>query len=93
MVPWQGFWLDIEISGNMENQRNPFPHKAEFLTSVNMICCLNIPGPKCLGMQVSKTNDVFVNARYILFDVYEILLQMIIASRKRMFAIFSNRIQ
>ncbi len=70
MILRQGFSLNIEIAGNMENQRNPFPHKSEFVTSAQVLCFINTPGPKCIGMQVSKTNDFLLNVRYIFFNVY-----------------------
>ena len=73
MILTQGFSLNIEIAGNMENQRNPFPHKSEFVTSAKVLCVINTPGPKRLGMQVSKTNAFLLNVRYIFFDVYGML--------------------
>ena len=69
MIISLGFSLNVEISGNMKNQRNPFPHKSEFVTSAQMLCFINTPGPKCFGMQLSKTNDFLLNVRCIFSDV------------------------
>ena len=73
MILRQGFSLNVEISGNMKNQRNPFPHRSKFPPSVQVLLFVNISGPKCIGVQVSKTNDVLLNVRYMFFNVYWIL--------------------
>ena len=82
MILSLGFSLNVEISGNMKNQRNPFPHKSEFVTSAQVLCFINTPGPKCLGMQISKTNDFLLNVRYIFLDVYGILWKTYFCNRK-----------
>ena len=92
MILRQGFSLNVEFAGNMENQRNPFPHKSEFVTSAQVLCFINTPGPKCIGMQISKTNDFLLNVRYIFLDVYGIYEKHMFAVGKRMFAISPDRI-
>ena len=83
MILSLGFSLNVEISGNMKNQINPFPHNSEFVTRAQMLCFINSPGTKCFGMQISKTND------FLLWDFYE---KRIFPIRKRMFAISPDRI-
>ena len=69
-----GFSLNIQTSVNMKNQRYPFQQKSEFVTSVQVLLFIDIPGPKCPRRQVSKTNDFLLNVRYIFFDAYEIFM-------------------
>ena len=82
MILSLGFSLKVEISGNMNNQRNPFSHKSGFVTSAQVLCFINTPGPKCLGMQISKTNDFVLNVRCIFSDVYVIWWKTYISDRK-----------
>ena len=92
MIFTLGFLLNVEISGNMKNQRNPFPHRSEFVTSAQVLCFINTPGPKWFGMQIPKTNDFLLNARCIFSDVYLILWKTYVSTGKRMFTISSERI-
>ena len=72
MILSRGFSLNIEFAGNMEHQRNPFPHKSEFVTSAQAVCFINTPGPKNPRNAHFKTNDFLLNARCIFLDVYGI---------------------
>ena len=77
MIPRHGFSLNIEISGNMINQRNPLPHKSASVTSVQVLLFIYIPGQKCLRMQVSQTRiffTMFDTCFKCLWDVMEMSL-------------------
>ena len=82
MIISLGFSFKVEITGNMKNQRNPFSHNSEFVTSAQMLCFINTPGPKRFGMQISKTNDFLLNVRCIFYDVWGILWKTYISNRK-----------
>ena len=93
MIVSLGFALNVEISGNMKNQRDPFSHKSEFGTSAQVLCFINTPGPKM------HRNENFKNKRfscecpvYLFGCLGDFNEKPIFPIRKRIFAISPDRI-
>ena len=91
MIISLGFSLNVEITGNMKNQRNPFSHNSEFVTSAQMYVLLTLRGQNASEWKFQK-QTIFFWMSGVSFRMFRGFYEKrIFPIRKRMFAISPDR--
>ena len=92
MILSLGFSLNVEISGNMKNQRNPFPHKSEFVTNAKEDVLLTLRGQNASECKFQK-QTIFFWMSGVSFRMFRGFYEKrIYPTGKRTFAISPDRI-
>ena len=92
MILTLGFSLNVEISGNIKNQRNPFPYKSEFVTSAQVYVLSTLRDQNASECKFQKQTSFFWTSGVSFMMLMLFYEKPIFPIGKRMFAISPDRI-